>query len=269
MTPAPIHKESIAKLHDLGVGKPDISIILGSGLGRFTRHIENPLVIPYTEIPQLPKTSVAGHEGALYYGRVGEKRVLTWAGRFHYYEGYPFEKTILPVQLTHALGCNSLIVTNAAGGINHRFEVGDLMLIDDILSPFISVSPSQQPLFERFSNDDTVINITRIAAQIGIHVTRGCYMFAEGPTYETKAEVRAFRKMGADAVGMSTAAELYEAVRLKMSYLGISLITNKATGVSKATLDHSEIKEAAKMREKEFIALITKIITDSESPLCN
>lgn len=246
-----------------GIGKPDCSIILGSGLGSFTNALQSHVLVPYKDLPGFPQTGVAGHNGALYFGMLGPRRVLAWSGRFHYYEGHPFERTILPVQITNALGCNALIVTNAAGGINERFQVGDLMLIDDIITLMVSVSPHHKPLYLRYANDEAVNTVIRLAANAGIPVTRGCYLFARGPNYETKAEIRAFRSLGADAVGMSTAAELYEAVRLGMTCIGISLITNQATGVSKKKLKHSEIKETAQWKEKEFEKLVSTIISDN------
>ena len=250
-----------------GVGTPDATIILGSGLGKFTKAIQDPVVVPYSDIPGFPETGVAGHDGALYFGSVGKRKVLAWSGRFHHYEGYPFDRTVLPVQVAAALGCNALVVTNAAGGINFRFNVGDLMLIDDIISLPVRVSPHTRKFRHRYANDALVNEVTHLAAKAGIAVTRGTYLYAKGPTYETKAEIRAFRIMGADAVGMSTAAELNEAIRLEMTCLGISLITNLATGVSKEKLDHSEIAEAASLREKDLLELITRILSDPDSPL--
>lgn len=265
-TPDP---ETIATtLRNKGTGTPDCSIILGSGLGMFTGVLENSVVVPYSEIPGFPETSVVGHDGAVHFGMIGSKKVLAWAGRFHHYEGHAFARTILPVQVANALGSQSMLVTNAAGGINERFRVGDLMLIDDIITLLVSVNPHNQPLNRRYANDKIVNEVTRLATRAGIPVTRGCYLFAKGPSYESKAEIRAFRTLGADAVGMSTAAELYEAIRLNMTCLGISLITNLATGVSKKKLDHSDIKEAANQSEKDFITLISRIITDEESPIC-
>ncbi len=258
---------AIEILHRKGIGTPDCTIILGSGLGMFTKVIKNPVIVPYSDIPGFPSTSVAGHDGALYFGDISNRKVLAWSGRFHYYEGHPFDRTILPVRFANALGCNALLVTNAAGGINYRFRVGDLMLIDDIISLPVKISLHDQRFHQRYANDDLVGDVTRLAASAGISVTRGCYLYAKGPTYETKAEIRSFRIMGADAVGMSTAAELYEAIRLEMSCLGISLITNLATGVSKEKLDHSEIAEAASLREKDLIELISRLIADEDSPL--
>ncbi|TVQ72466.1 MAG: purine-nucleoside phosphorylase [Balneolaceae bacterium] len=250
-----------------GVGIPDATIILGSGLGKFTNAIQDPVVVPYSEIRGFPETGVAGHDGALYFGTVGERKILAWSGRFHHYEGHPFDRTVLPVRVAAALGCNVLVVTNAAGGINFRFRVGDLMLIDDIISLPVRVSPHTQKFHHRYASDSLVNEVTHLAAKAGIAVTRGTYLYAKGPTYETKAEIRAFRIMGADAVGMSTAAELNEAIRLQMTCLGISLITNLATGVSKKKLDHSEIAEAASLREKDLMELITRILSGPDTPL--
>lgn len=261
------HEEAVEILGKKGIGRPDCAIILGSGLGNFTGALQNSIAISYSDLPGFPETSVAGHDGALHFGELEGRKVLAWSGRFHHYEGHPFEQTILPVRISHSLECHSLIVTNAAGGINERFQVGDFMLIDDIITLQTSVSPHRHRVLQRYANDPVIHRVAHLAARAGISVTRGCYMFAKGPTYETRAEVRAFRNLGADAVGMSTAAELYEAVRLNMTCLGISLITNQATGVSKNKLDHSDIKEAAHLREKEFVSLVSHIISDEDSPL--
>ncbi len=250
-----------------GVGIPDATIILGSGLGKFTKAIQDPVIVPYSEIRGFPETGVTGHDGALYFGTVGERKILAWSGRFHHYEGHSFDRTVLPVRVAADLGCNVLVVTNAAGGINFRFRVGDLMLIDDIISLPVRVSPHTRKFCHRYANDPLVNEVTHLAAKAGIAVTRGTYLYAKGPTYETKAEIRAFRVMGADAVGMSTAAELNEAIRLQMTCLGISLITNLATGVSKKKLDHSEIAEAASLREKDLMELITRILSGPDTPL--
>ncbi|MEX0681520.1 MAG: purine-nucleoside phosphorylase [Balneolales bacterium] len=260
-------KNIAERLCKKGIDVPDCSIILGSGLDHFTNAIQNPLIIPYGDIPSFPETAVDGHPGALYFGSIDNRKVLAWAGRFHYYEGYPFSQTLLPIQVAHTLGCRSMIVTNAAGGINDRFHVGDLMLIDELITLMVSLSPYNKPALQRYINDDIINGVIRLAANSGIPLNRGCYIYTKGPNYETKAEVRAFRLLGADAVGMSTAAELYEAHRLGMSTLGISLITNKATGVSKTILDHSEIKKAARMRKNDFVKLLSTIITDKNSPL--
>lgn len=238
----------------------DSAIILGSGLGSFVHELENASAHPYSEIPDFPQTSVPGHEGTLYSGHIGPKKVLVFAGRFHHYEGYPIEKTVLPVQLSKALGAGQIIVTNAAGGVNFRFRIGDLMLIDDLIRMGSNLSVNGKVTYQRYYNPDFTDKVRSLAHRHGIFVQTGSYFFAKGPSYETKAEIRAFRTMGADAVGMSTAAELIEAERLGLNSLGISLITNMAAGVSAARLDHSEIKEAAKLREKDFGKLVREII---------
>ncbi|MDI6401182.1 purine-nucleoside phosphorylase, partial [Balneolaceae bacterium ANBcel3] len=228
---------------------------------------EHTVAIPYEDIPGFPNTAVAGHDGVLYAGILKKKVVLAWSGRFHLYEGHALETTLLPVRLSHSLGCRALIVTNAAGGINPRYRVGDIMLIDDLITFMGKVSPFRKKILARYHPDRRASDIHRLAAERGIAVTRGTYLFTYGPTYETKAEVRAFRVMGADAVGMSTAAELAEASRLDMNTLGISLITNQATGISEEKLDHEDIKKAASLSEKKFISLISTIITHPQSPI--
>lgn len=260
-------KNIVRRLQGKGLEKPDCSIILGSGLGELTQVLKDRLVIPYSEIPNYPKTTVSGHDGSIHFGSLNNRKVLLWSGRCHLYEGNPMDRTLLPVRISHALGSPWLIVTNAAGGINIRFEVGDIMLIDDLITtlwPF-RLPPDRIP--QRYAPDAIIQPLMRLAARSGIYLTRGCYLFAKGPTYETRAEVRAFQRIGADAAGMSTAPELYEAIRLGMQTLGISLITNLATGISQKKLFHSKVKEAANRSQEEFVKLLTLMITDPESPL--
>lgn len=254
-------------LRNQGIKKSDAALILGSGQSSFASLLEETITIPYREIPDLPDIGVEGHDGLLHAGKAGQRHVLAWAGRFHFYEGFPYRKTLLPVAISHAMGCKTLLVTNAAGGINDRFSVGDIMIIDDLIRPMVSFTRDTKRLYHRYDNYDLAEKIHTLAARHGIALTRGSYIYASGPSYETKAEVRAFRRIGADAVGMSTAAELMEAIRLGMSQIGLSLITNKATGTGKTKLDHSEIKDAANLSEKEFIRLISLLLTDPASPL--
>ncbi len=242
------------------VHNPKAAVILGSGLGDFTDYIEDAKSIDYGDIPGFPTVSVVGHKGSLFSGKVQGVETIAFAGRFHFYEGYPLTKTIVPVLLAKELGCELLVVSNAAGSVNYRFRVGDLMLIDDImhLGRKLSVSNKQETF--RYTNEEMVDRVERIAADSEIAVRKGCYLYMTGPTYETKAEIRAFRLIGVDTVGMSTAPELLEAKRLGMETIGISLVTNMATGVSKTTLDHSEIKEAAEMRKEDFARLVAAIV---------
>lgn len=255
-------QQAVDYLKKNGISKtPDVAVILGSGLGDFTDHISNPISIPYNDIPGFPSTSVVGHKGSLYAGEVNGKYIIAFAGRFHFYEGHPLTTTVIPVQVARLLGCSLLVVSNAAGSVNYRFRVGDLMLIDDVmhLGRKLSVSTNQEVF--RYTNEDMIQRIEKLAADINVPVRKGCYLYMTGPTYETKAEIRAFRLIGVDTVGMSTAPELYEAKRLNMNSIGISLVTNMATGVSKQKLDHSEIKEAAELRKADFAKLVAEIIS--------
>lgn len=240
----------------------DVAIILGSGLGGFTSQVSNAISVPYTEIPGFPPVTVAGHGGDLIQGKIGSKNVIVFSGRFHFYEGHPFERTILPVTLALALGARMLIVSNAAGGINPRFEVGDLMLIDDMMRVGFPVAPMTTSSYNRYSNASEINQALEIANSLGIRIRQGTYLYVKGPVYETKAEIRAYRAIGADAVGMSTMPELHEANRLGLKSIGISLITNLATGLSKHKLEHAEIKDVADARKDEFATLVRHLINN-------
>lgn len=238
----------------------DVAIILGSGLGGFAEKITDAVMVPYDEIPGFPEVTVAGHGGNLYQGHVNGKKVLAFSGRFHHYEGHSFERTLIPVRLAAAMNARLLIVSNAAGGINTRFQVGDLMLIDDIMRAGFPVLPFGTLATTRYNNRYIVEDARRIAISLDIDVRQGTYLYVKGPVYETKAEIRAYRYIGADAVGMSTVPELLEANNFGMDSLAISLITNMATGVAKHKLEHAEIKEVADSRKDEFAKLIGALI---------
>jgi len=247
-------------LIDHGVAdQPEAVVILGSGLGGFGEIIQNSISIPYSDIPGFPTTSIQGHSGELISGTVSGKPVIAFSGRFHHYEGYPFERTVLPVYVAKALNTGKLIVSNAAGAINTGFRVGDLMVIEDVFRPFQNVSPRG---FEKFSYShyQTAERVRELANEIGLPVQRGTYLFVNGPNYETKAEIRAFRVLGADVVGMSTVPELMEASRLDIPAAAITMVTNMAAGVTKGKLDHSEVKEAADRRKDDFARLVTVLI---------
>lgn len=260
MSPA----DEIDQIYDslVGNGFPkvaDTAVILGSGLGGFETRLSELLTIAYADIPGFLQTSVTGHTGTLSTGKVGSKRVLVFAGRFHHYEGYTFEQTTFPVRLAHAFGIHTLIATNASGGINTQYRVGDLMLIDDLLGFGCKFRNAPAPVWKRFESPD-VRKALDIALKLKIRVQCGSYLYVKGPSYETKAEIRAFRRMGADAVGMSTLPELLEATRLDMASLGISVITNKATGSGQEKLVHDDIKEVAGKKKKDFIRLLQSLI---------
>lgn len=247
-------------LLELGISsKLDATIILGSGLGDFGRHIQNSTVIPYVEIPDFPQSTVTGHSGYLIIGDILGKKVMAFSGRFHFYEGYPFSTTIIPIQLSAIFGVNTMIISNAAGGINFNYHVGDLMIINNIIHPHIDIPISKKDNWKKqLYNNAKAAEI--IAKQIGLEVKNGTYLYVTGPNYETKAEIRAFRELGGDAVGMSTAPEMIEAYKLEIQTVAISLITNAAAGVTHQKLDHAEVKEAAEMKKDEFAKLVIGLI---------
>ena len=250
-------------------GKPQIGIILGSGLGSLVDVLEQPVEIDYSEIPGFPRTTVEGHEGKLVYGELMGKRVLAMKGRFHLYEGYDISQVIFHIRVFSLLGINNLLVTNAAGGVNTDFEAGDLMLITDHIS-FFAPSPLRGTNINEFgvrfpdmcnAYDSNLVRIAQAAAdEEGIPVKQGIYAFAQGPMFETPAEVRAFRILGADAVGMSTVPEVIVARHCGMTVMGISCITNMAAGVLEETLNHSDVMETANRVEKSFASLVTGIV---------
>jgi purine-nucleoside phosphorylase len=241
-------------------GSVDAAVILGSGLGGFAATVQNAISVPYGEIPGFPEVTVAGHGGELIQGMVGNKRVLVYSGRFHHYEGHPLERTVIPVRLATAFNAESLVVSNAAGSINTRFSVGDLMLIDDFMRIGFKSSTGTTLASSRYDNKTEIKLAHQVGLDLGIQLRQGTYLFVKGPVYETAAEIRAFRFMGADAVGMSTVPELLEAHHLGLKSLGITLITNMSTGVTKAKLEHGEIKEVADSRKDDFGKLVAEIL---------
>ncbi|MFO7845158.1 MAG: purine-nucleoside phosphorylase [Balneolaceae bacterium] len=243
-------------------GFPDqinAAVILGSGLGSFSSEIDDARSLSYHEIPGFPQTSVKGHSGELIHGKADGFSVLAFSGRFHHYEGHPFSRTVLPVHLAKAFDAEKLIISNAAGAINTGFKVGDLMVIDDVfrLPESVSAGPSARFRYNLYKYADKA---REIAAATGLEVQRGTYLFAKGPTYETKAEIRAFRILGADVVGMSTAPELIEASRLNIKTVAVSMVTNMATGVVSGKLDHDHVKAAAESRKDDFAKLVKELI---------
>lgn len=249
-----LHKKNLPTAIEAG-------IILGSGLGGFTSEIQQSQIIPYDEIPNMPHTSVAGHDGELIFGIINGHKVVAFSGRFHHYEGFFFEQTAIPVYLAKAMGAQKLIISNAAGAINTSFSVGDLMVIEDVLRGNTLISPPGSSK-HAYTHHRWVDEVRQLAAKLGLVTQQGTYIYAKGPNYETKAEIRAFRRMGADAVGMSTAPELFEAARLKLKTAAISLISNMAAGVSRGTLNHEEVKAAADARKDDFARLVKKLIVE-------
>lgn len=250
-------------------GRPQIGIILGSGLGSLVNVLEQSREIDYNDIPGFPATTVAGHAGKLVYGTLGGRKVLVMKGRFHFYEGYDISQVVFHIRVFKILGIENLLVTNAAGGINTGFKPGDLMLITDHISLF-APSPLRGGNLEEFGTrfpdmcsvyDSSLIEAAKEAARKEeVALQEGVYVFAQGPMFETPAEIRALRMLGADAVGMSTVPEVITAHHSGMKVLGISCITNMAAGVLGQPLNHGEVMDTAKQIEKKFASLVTRIV---------
>ncbi|HPY12156.1 MAG TPA: purine-nucleoside phosphorylase [Sphaerochaeta sp.] len=246
----------------------EIGMVLGSGLGDLAEELSDSVAISYKDIPHFPVSTVFGHKGRLVVGTLEGKRVLCMQGRFHYYEGYGMDQVVFPIQVMHALGITQLLVTNAAGGVNTTFRSGDLMLITDhirLIADNPMRGPNYESLGERFfdmSNayDEELSDLARREARnLGMELQEGIYMFFAGPSFETPAEVRAARILGADAVGMSTVPEAIAASHLQMKTLGISCITNMAAGILAQKLTHSEVMETGERVKERFTALVRAI----------
>lgn len=247
----------------------DIAIILGSGLGPLADEIENPIVIDYKDIPYFPVSTLVGHDGKMIIGTIENKTVIAMKGRFHYYEGHDMDIVTLPIRVFAKLGIQKLILTNACGGIREDLNPGQIMVISDHIGLF-APSPLRGPNLDefgpRFKDMSEVYSkeagkiAHRIAEENNICLKDGVYAFFKGPMYETPAEIRAYRSLGADTVGMSTVPEAIVARHSGMTTLGLSLITNKAAGLSKTQLDHSEVVETAHQAEKNLVTLVKGVI---------
>ncbi len=255
--------------------QPVISIILGSGLGTLADDVTDATVIPYADIPGFAPSTVVGHAGKLLLGSLSGRPVLVMAGRLHFYEGYSLEQVTFPVRVMHALGIATLLVTNAAGGLNPAYHQGDLMLIADHINlPGMAGNhplrgPNDERLGPRFpamngAYDPALRELARTAAaRLNIPLREGVYIFLSGPTYESPAEVRMLRTLGADAVGMSTVPEVTVARHSGMRVLGISTITNEAIAdEAGGSADHSEVLETANLIGPRLRALITALISE-------
>lgn len=248
---------------------PTIGLVLGSGLGVLADEIEQPVIIPYDEIPHFPVSTVTGHAGQLVIGRLRGKVVIAMQGRFHYYEGHSIEAVTYPIRIMKAIGVEQLIVTNAAGGINNEFEAGDLMLIQDHLNltgknPLIGPNldefgPRFPDMTEAYSKSLQSL-AKSVAVEHGVNLVEGVYAGMLGPSYETPAEIRFLNTIGASAVGMSTVPEVITARHSGIEVLGISCISNLAAGISPNVLTHDEVMETTEKSKKQFLKLIKEII---------
>jgi purine-nucleoside phosphorylase len=248
---------------------PDVAIVLGSGLGQFTDALTDALTCAYSEVPHWPASAVVGHAGQLVVGSIRGKRVAALSGRAHFYEGHDLRTLTFGVRALAAFGVRAIILTNAAGGINFTFKPGTLMLIDDHINLLGSnplVGPNEDRFGPRFP-DMTEVYSQRLrtiaveaASALGQPLARGVYVALHGPSYETPAEIRFLRTIGADAVGMSTVPEAIVARHMGLEVLGISCITNPAAGVMPQPLVHDEVMEVANRVRGEFSALLEEII---------
>jgi purine-nucleoside phosphorylase len=261
--------EAAEFLRGRGFGGADVAVVLGSGLGAFAETLGDRFEITYRDIPHWPASAIVGHAGTLVGGTLKGRNVLALSGRVHFYEGHPLTTVTFPMRVVGRLGVPRAILTNAAGGINTKFSQGALMLIDDHINlmgsnPLVGVND------ERFGSrfpDMSEVYSKRLreiahasAAAAGIGIEHGIYIAVHGPSYETPAEIRAFRGWGADAVGMSTAPEAIVARHMGLEVLGISCITNMAAGVLPQPLVHAEVVETALRVRSQFIALLEGII---------
>ena len=251
------------------VEPPQIAIILGSGLADFADKVTESTEIAYKDIPNFPVSTVQGHKGKFVCGKFAGKSVIVMCGRFHYYEGYSMQETVMPIWVMRKLGVETFIVTNAAGGINREFEIGDLMLISDHVK-LCAESPLRGVNKEEFGvrfNDMTTAYTPELrelakseAYGLGITLREGVYAFMSGPSFETPAEIRMLDVIGADAVGMSTAPEVIAASHAGARVLGFSCISNVAAGLSDATLDHVDVVHAGALAVENLAALLPKVI---------
>ena len=250
-------------------GKADIGVILGSGLGDYAEALEDAVKLPYSEIPGFPRSTVAGHAGMWCCGTLYGKRVVMMQGRFHYYEGYGMKDVTLPVRVMQKIGVKTLIVTNAAGGVNLGYHPGELMVIGDIFSMTAQnplIGPNLDAFGPRFPDMSCAFDkelralAHECANEQGFALREGVYAQMTGPTYETPAEIRMLRTLGADAVGMSTVPEVIVARHGGMRVLGISCITNMAAGILDQPLNHTEVTETANRVKGQFRNLLDRII---------
>ena len=250
--------------------KPEIGIVLGSGLGKLADEIENPIVIPYSKIPGFPISTAIGHKGNFIVGDLGGKCVIAMQGRIHYYEGYGMDLVVLPIRVMMTVGIQKLFVSNAAGGVNYAFHVGDLMIIKDHINllPNPLIGPNMDHLGPRFPDmtrayDRSLIALAKqVAADQGVLLKEGVYVGGTGPSYETPAEYKFFRLIGGDAVGMSTVPEVIAARHAGVPVFGISVITNEAHDdyAEDYVNDGDDVVAAANAAAEKMTALIREMI---------
>ncbi|WP_035667834.1 purine-nucleoside phosphorylase [Flavobacterium sp. 83] len=248
---------------------PEYGVILGSGLGSFTNEMKVEFTLPYNEIPNFPVSTVEGHKGALVFGTIGDKKVVAMQGRFHFYEGYSMKEVTFPVRVMKFLGVEKLIVSNASGGVNPNYKVGSIVMITD----HINMTPehplrgkNEERFGPRFVNMSEpysrkmIAKATELAKELNIEVHEGIYLGLQGPTFETLAEYKMVKILGADCVGMSTVPEVIVARHMDLETFGVSVITDMGNAESIGTISHNEVLEAAKNAEPKVRSLIKELI---------
>ena len=254
--------------------KPDVAVILGTGLGGVVDLVEDPVSISYEDIPWFPRSTVVGHAGCVTCGRMGDRNVLVWEGRFHYYEGYAVDDVVVPVRVSRALGADTLVASNACGGMNPHYNKGDIVIIEDhisLLGPNPLIGPNDEAVGPRFPDmcepySKELIDLAeRIALEEGIRAHRGVYVYVTGPTLETRAEYRFLRVMGADVVGMSTAPEVIVAVHGGMKVLGLSCVTDLCLPDALAPVNIDEIIAIANEAGAKLSQIVERVIKEMPS----
>ncbi len=254
---------------------PDIALILGSGLGDYADTIKQEAVLEYKDIEGFPVSTVAGHKGRFVFGYVGDVKVVVMQGRVHYYEGYSMEDVVLPVRLMKLMGAKVLFLTNASGGVNFNYSAGDFMLISDqiCMAPSPLIGENLDELGPRFPDMSNIYDrelrktVRDTAASLGIKLQEGVYIQLTGPNYESPAEIRMVRTLGADAVGMSTACEAIAANHCGLKTVGISCVSNLACGMTDKPLSHAEVQETADKAAPLFRQLVTESIKNIAASL--
>ncbi|MFN4284746.1 MAG: purine-nucleoside phosphorylase [Lacibacter sp.] len=264
-------QETVAFIRNRYAHTPAVGVVLGSGLGNFTSELQVEAEVPYGDIPHFPVSTVEGHKGKLVFGTLGDKRVVVMAGRFHYYEGYAMQEVVYPIRVMKYLGIQQLILSNAAGGVNKQFQVGDLMIIRDHISQFMPnplVGKNETELGPRFPdmsapyNKALIDKARQIAERLEIAVHEGVYVGVTGPTFETPSEYKMILAIGGDAVGMSTVPEAIAAVHMGLPVFAMSVITDLGIREEENTITHEEVLQAAQAAEPKMTAIVKQLIME-------
>jgi purine-nucleoside phosphorylase len=263
--------EALSYLKRVYPGIPEIGIVLGSGLGNFIDDVEIEKEVSYDQIPHFPVSTVEGHKGKLIFGNLSGKKIVCMAGRFHYYEGYDTEQVVFPVRIMKLLGINALLLSNAAGGVNPNFKVGDLMIITDHVSLFmknpligknISGFGTRFPDMSEPYKKEFIQKARNIAKKLGIVLREGIYYGVTGPTYETHAEYKLIHVLGGDAVGMSTVQECIVANHMGLPVFAMSVITDIGIREDETRITHEEVLQAARQAEPSFAAIFREMVAE-------